>query len=135
MSTFPLKILTPYGLFFDGEIQRVVVRTTTGDVAILKNHTEYLAPLGIGEMRLLMPDGTKRSAACSGGFIRVTKESTHILATTCEWSDEIDIERAKHARDAAEQKLKNKIDHEQMKMAQFKLNRALNRIRIAEKNS
>lgn len=134
MSTFPLKILTPDGLFFDGEVQRVVVRTTTGDMAVLKNHIDYLAPLGIGEMRLLMPDGLKRSVACSGGFIRVTKENTRILATTCEWSDEIDVERAKRAKEEAERRLRNKVNAEETRMAQFKLNRALNRIRVAEKN-
>ena len=124
MNTFP----------FDGEIQRVVVRTVNGDVAVLKNHIDYLSPLGIGEMRILLSDGTKRSAACAGGFIRVTKENTRILASTCEWSDKIDVERAKRARDEAERRLRNKINAEETKMAQFKLHRALNRIRIAEKN-
>lgn len=134
MSTFPLMILTPDGLLFEGEVQRVVVRTVTGDVAVLKNHIDYLAPLGVGEMRLLLADGKKRSIACSGGFIRVTKENTKILATTCEWSDEIDVERALKAKEKAERRLRNKINAEETKMAEFKLNRALNRIRVAEKH-
>ena len=134
MSTFQLKILTPDGLFFDGEVQRVVVRTTTGDVAVLKNHIDYLAPLGVGEMRLLMADGVKRSVACAGGFVRVTKSDTRILATTCEWSDEIDVERAKRALEKAERRLRNRVNADETKLAEFKMKRALNRIRIAEKN-
>ena len=132
MSTYPLQIVTPTGLFFDGEVQRTVLRTTQGDVAILKNHIDYMAPLGVGEMRLLMPDGTKRSVACAGGFVRVTKELTRVLAVTCEWSDEIDLERAERSAEEAQRRLRNKTNDYELKMADFKLKRDLNRIRIAQ---
>ena len=38
MSVFPMQIITPEKVFFDGEVQRVVVRTTEGDVGILAKH-------------------------------------------------------------------------------------------------
>lgn len=38
MRTFPLRIGTPDGLLFEGEVQRVVCRSITGDMAIMAGH-------------------------------------------------------------------------------------------------
>ena len=35
MSTFPLRIGTPDGLLFEGNVGRVICRTVSGDLAIL----------------------------------------------------------------------------------------------------
>ena len=48
MTPFGLKIVTPDGLIFDGQADKVVVRTTGGDVCILARHMDYIAPLGMG---------------------------------------------------------------------------------------
>ena len=40
MSEFHLSIVTPERMFFDGEAERVVVRTISGDVGILKGHAK-----------------------------------------------------------------------------------------------
>ena len=45
MSTFSLQIITPEKIFFEGEVQRVIVRTTEGDVGILAKHEKYVAAL------------------------------------------------------------------------------------------
>lgn len=99
MSTFHLKVLTVDRVFFDGEVDRIVVRTTQGDVGILPNHVKYLAALGIGGLTILT-EGMSRVAAIAGGFIDVSKEGTVILARTCEWADEIDINRARELKSA-----------------------------------
>ena len=49
MSTFPLKIVTPDGLVFDGQAQRIIVRTTEGDVRLdfsgkLNGRGAYICP-------------------------------------------------------------------------------------------
>ena len=41
MTTFPLRIGTPDGLLFEGNVERVMVRGITGDLAILANHANY----------------------------------------------------------------------------------------------
>ena len=57
MSTFPLKIVTPDGLIFDGEVSSVTVKTVTGDVQILKGHAEYFSSLDCGRARIADADG------------------------------------------------------------------------------
>lgn len=132
MSTFHLKVLTVDRVFFDGEVDRIVVRTTQGDVGILPNHVKYLAALGIGGLTILT-EGMSRVAAIAGGFIDVSKEGTVILARTCEWADEIDINRAREAEERAKALLHQQTSDREQDIANVKLKKALNRIRIAQK--
>lgn len=131
MSVFHLSVVTPDRMFFDGDVERVVVRTVSGDVGILKGHAKYISALGIGAMRIRTEDGEK-TAALAEGFIKVDGEKTLVLASACEWADEIDIVRAQKAEERAKELLKSaesKIEHD---LAERKLKRALNRLHIAK---
>ena len=66
MRTFPLRIGTPDGLLFEGEVQRIVCRSITGDLAILAGHCNFCTALGMGEAHVILENGTSRSAACIG---------------------------------------------------------------------
>ena len=48
MRSFPLKIVTPDGLLYDGQAEELIVRTTSGDMGILAGHISCVAPLGMG---------------------------------------------------------------------------------------
>ena len=76
-------------------------------------------------------NGEMRRAATSGGIIKVSKEKTVILVQTCEWADEIDVKRAEHAKELAEERLKAAQGDNELRMAEAKLKRALNRIDTA----
>ena len=130
MSTFHLKVLTVDRVFFDGDVDRVVVRTTQGDIGILPRHVKYLAALG---GLTIFSEGTSRMAAVAGGFVDVSSEGTVILARTCEWADEIDISRAREAEAQAKAKLQQQLSEHEQDIASIKLKKAVNRIRIAEK--
>ncbi|MGN0700520.1 MAG: ATP synthase F1 subunit epsilon [Oscillospiraceae bacterium] len=130
MTPFKLKIITPEKVFFDGETEQIIVRTTVGDVGILNGHEPYCAALGIGQLRVKL-NGEFRHAATSGGIVKVSKEGTTILVQTCEWADEIDVNRANTAKETAEQRLQSAKDDAQLRMAEAKLQRALNRINAA----
>lgn len=132
MSTFHLKVLTVDRVFFDGDVDRVVVRTTQGDIGILPRHVKYLAALGIGGLTIFS-EGASRMAAVAGGFVDVSAEGTVILARTCEWADEIDISRAREAEAQAKAKLQQQLSEHEQDIASIKLKKAVNRIRIAEK--
>ena len=131
MSEFHLSIVTPERMFFDGEAERVVVRTISGDVGILKGHAKYISALGTGALKIKFSDGEK-IAALSGGFIKADRAKALILATTCEWKDEIDLERAKRAEEKAREMLQHAQSNAEHDLAELKLKRAVNRINIAE---
>ena len=128
MTPFKLQILTPDKLFFDGETDNVIVRTTVGDKGILARHEEYVAALPIGKLKVRI-NGNFRTAAVSEGMVKVSKDKTVILVQSCEWADEIDVDRANAAKQRAEERMKalQKEDKEYL-IAEYKLKRAINRI-------
>lgn len=134
MASFHLQIATADGLIYDGAADRLVVRTTEGDVGILRGHVDYLAALkDVSELKLTA-EGKTRVAAISGGFVSVTKELTTVNAITLEWADEIDRDRAKRAKEAAQAALAGRKQKDlDYRLAELKLKRAINRIRVAEK--
>ena len=73
MTPFLLKIVTPDGMEFQGMVEQLIVRTTTGDIGILAGHAPCVAPLGMGRATVIA-DGKKRYAACIGGMLSVSKE-------------------------------------------------------------
>ena len=100
MNTFPLKIVTPDGIRFDGEAQELIVRTTSGDTGILAGHMNYVAPLGMGRATIVT-EGETRYGACIGGMVSVVKGSVTLVPTTFEWADQIDVDRAKASQSRA----------------------------------
>ena len=130
MAAFRLKVMTVDRCFYDDEVDRIVVRTTQGDVGILPGHVPYTAAIGIGALTIIK-NGEKRFAAVSGGFVDVSKEETVVLARTCEWADEIDIKRAEAAAERARQSMQKQESDREHDVAQLKLKKAINRIRVA----
>ena len=131
MTSFPLKIVTPDGLIFDGSAEQIIVRTTSGDVAILARHINYVAPLGMGRA-VIIAGGVRRTAACIGGMLSVVDGAVTLVPTTFEWSDKIDLARVNAAYEKADNVLKNPSSSQNdLKLAEAKLRRALVRKSVA----
>ena len=133
MSTFSLRIGTPDGLLYEGEVERIVCRSITGDMAVLAGHCNFCTALGMGEAHVVMEDGTRREAACIGGMLTMIDGECSLLATTWEWKEDIDAERASKARKRAEALLsKGGLTDQEYKVAEAKLHRALVRLSVKE---
>ena len=132
MSTFPLKIVTPDGLIYEGEAQRLVVRTTTGDICILARHINCVAPLGMGRATVVDADGERRHAACIGGMLSVVEGEVNLVPTTFEWAESIDAARAQASQERAEKVLHDKdASSNDIRLAEARLHRALVRRSVA----
>lgn len=124
--TFHLQIVTPDGLAFEGEAKKLSVRTQDGLIGILPHHIDYVAPLGMGEAVIAEPEGKIRCAACIGGMVAVHSGAVRLVATTFEWAEDIDLERAKQAEAKARAILSNNgISDRDLKLAEARLHRAL----------
>ncbi len=131
MKPFPLKIVTPDGLQFEGQAEELIVRTITGDMGILAGHTNCVAPLGMGQATVVI-DGEKRYAACIGGMVVITKEEVKLVPTTFEWAETIDVKRAEASENRAKAMLEDKnASKTEMKLAEARLKRALVRKSVA----
>ena len=133
-NTFHLQIVTVDGLAYEGNVQRVTIRSVHGDLAILARHINYCTAVGMGTARVLMEDGTERTAACIGGMLSMMDNHCRVIPTTWEWGDEIDLERAMEAKKRAEERLQDSnLELVQRVNAEAKLYRALVRIGSAKK--
>lgn len=131
MTPFPLKIVTPDGLVYDGPAEELVVRTIAGDMGVLAGHENCVASLGMGRATVIV-DGQRRYAACIGGMLSVMEGHVTLVPTTFEWADQIDVARADRAYDRAQAVLKNKTAPEQdIRVAEARLKRALVRKSVA----
>ena len=131
MTPFPLKIVTPDGVQFEGQAEELIVRTTTGDMGFLARHTNAVAPLGMGKATVVI-DGKKRYAACIGGMVSVVNGAVTLVPTTFEWADTIDVSRAEASKKRAETVLQNKkATNTEIALAEARLKRALVRASVA----
>ena len=126
MTSYHLQIVTPDGLSYDGQAEKLIVRTTTGDVCILAHHINYVAALGMGVAQVWI-DGSERRAACIGGMLSVHDGAVKLVASTFEWQEEIDAQRAARAEERARATLSAPEQHSEreLTMAEAKLKRAL----------
>ena len=131
MKTFNLKIVTPDGLCYDSEVESLLVRTDDGDVEFLAGHIDYMASLGTGRARI-KEGGKDRFASVSGGFVTVSGGEVKLVAITFEFRENIDLERARAARDEAKAAISSSDDDKIVALAKAKLQRALSRIDVAE---
>ncbi len=88
MALIHLTIVTPECRHYDADAQRIVVRTTGGDVAILPKHIDYAAALGSGEARVTEEDGTVRHAHIEGGVLHVASDQVQVITSNFRWTDE-----------------------------------------------
>ena len=132
MRSFPLKIVTPDGIAFDGEAEELIVRTVSGDMGILAGHISCVAPLGMGRATVVT-EGKRQYAACIGGMVSVVSGHVTLVPTTFEWAEDIDTERA----DASERKAKDMLAKKdstdtELRLAEARLKRALVRKSVAQ---
>lgn len=134
MATFPLELVTPERLLFSEEVQAIRAPGVDGSLGVLAGHAPLLTELTTGLIKVTLADGREAFIATSGGFLQVNKEKVIILADTAELSEEIDVERARAAAAKARQLLEvpgSNIDAEELRLA---IERAQNRIRVAQLN-
>ena len=132
MTSFPLKIVTPDGLLFDGMAEKLIVRTFEGDMAVLARHINCVCPLGMGRA-VVETGGQRKTAACIGGMLSVRDGNVTLVPTTFEWAEAIDAARADRAHEKALALIEqHKQDKVALRLAEAKLHRALVRKSVAE---
>ncbi len=130
INTFTLHIATPDGEFYNGDAERVIARAIDGDVCIMANHSKYFTALSTGIVRVRTGENVRR-AACSGGMLSIIDNVVRLVATTFEWEEDIDKDRALEARDEAQKALDEARDAKEIERAKARLSRALVRVHLS----
>lgn len=127
-----LKIITHQSVLFEHEIDAVYSQGVDGRFGVLKNHVPFVTALDVGVTKLV--DGDKAIYITTmGGIFQFKDNIATILTDIAEVGDNIDITRAKSAKERAEARLKARNEAIQVARAQIALAKAIARISAAEK--
>ena len=128
-SEFLLRIITPDRIFYENPVDMVEFNTTEGEIGVLPGHIPMTVIVKPGILHISESEGEKK-AALHAGFAEILPEGVTILAETIEWPGEIDVERAKSARERAEKRLSGKAPNTDIAKAETALLRAMARIEV-----
>ncbi len=131
MNNFEAQILTPQGSLFDDQVTGVQVPGTLGSFEIKTLHASIISTLEIGRILVRRAEGEELFFAISGGFVEVHDNKLTLLAEAAEPVEDINVDRARAAKERAEERLESddeSIDDERARKA---LERAQNRIKLA----
>ena len=132
MSSFHLEILTPFGHYFNGEVEYLEFRNPDGVLGILPRHTPIITPVVLCKI-VVKIKGNRHSYATTGGLFNMKRDgNASLMLQTIERSDEIDVERAKRALERAEARIKANKANLNLKRAEDAIKRAENRIEVAK---
>ena len=85
-----VRVLTPEGELFTGEVEQLSTRTAVGEIGILANHVPVLARLRPTELRLHMPDGQVQRWAQAEGWLQVFANHATVLVGEAVPPDSLD---------------------------------------------
>ncbi len=100
MADMQVELVAVERKVWSGNASFVFARTVDGEIGILPEHEPLIAQLADSVVVRIDPDdGDSVTAAVHGGFLSVTADSVTVLAELAELADEIDVSRAREARD------------------------------------
>ncbi|MGI9079402.1 MAG: ATP synthase F1 subunit epsilon [Acidimicrobiales bacterium] len=100
-----VELVSPERILYSGDAEMVTCRTVGGgDIAFLADHAPFLGALGIGRVKVKTTEGEDVHAAVHGGFVHVRDNQVIILSDVAELAADIDAERARKAKDAADRR-------------------------------
>ena len=130
--TFELSVMTPEREFFSGQVEALSVDGLDGQFSVLAGHAPMVAALEIGTLRIKQ-DGQWREAVNSEGFMEVLNNRVVVFVQTCEWPEEIDLQRAQEAKRRAEELLRQKQSLLEYGGSKIALARAMARLSASSK--
>ena len=128
-----LEVVTPDRLVLSEPVDIVMAIGSLGEFGILPNHVPFLSPLMAGELRY-RKDNQLDYMVVTGGFVEVSQNKVTVLAEAAERAREIDLDRAKRAKERAEKRMAlAKSEAVDYLRAEAALRRALLRLKVAER--
>jgi F-type H+-transporting ATPase subunit epsilon len=130
MSTLRLEIVTPERKVYEKDVNMVVAKGVEGELGVLPNHIPLVTPLKVAPVRAKFGN-SEEVIAVHGGFMEVRKDKIVILAEAAELGADIDVSRARLAKERAERRLAQQTSDVNAVRAELALQRANNRLNAA----
>jgi F-type H+-transporting ATPase subunit epsilon len=127
-----LTVVTPERSLVNEQVDELQIPGAEGYLGVLPGHAPLFTELKVGELSY-RKGSNWTSLAVAWGFAEVLPDQVRVLAETAERAQEIDLERAKRAKERAEERLRQggtDLDYDRARIA---LQRAMIRIQVAMK--
>jgi F-type H+-transporting ATPase subunit epsilon len=135
-ETLTVDIVTPEHKIASDEVTEITVPGKNGYLGILPGHAPLISELAVGVISYHRTSGDWQHVACAWGFVEVLPNKVTILAEVAERAEDVDIERARAARERAEAALRTPSESTEAQEAAYQdLQRAATRIEVASKTS
>jgi len=131
-DTFQLEIVTPEKKVVDTSATEAQIPGKNGYLGILPGHAPLITELAVGKVTFRSGDGEEQRLAVAWGFAEVLPDRVTVLAETAERPSEIDVERARKAKERAEQRLTSGETTVDVERSLNALHKAETRLEVAE---
>lgn len=129
---FHIDIVSLTGTLYSGEIEKVTVPSTEGEMTVLARHMPIVAPLGVGEVTVKTPKETLNLSIGKGVF-EFSSGAARLLIEDVESADEISEQNALEAKKRAEELLAKGIKGEEKREVLYQLRKSLIDLKIARR--
>jgi F-type H+-transporting ATPase subunit epsilon len=129
-DTFQLEIVTPEKKVVETAAEEVQIPGKNGYLGVLPGHAPLITELSVGEITY-RENSTEQRLAVAWGFAEVLPDKVTILAETAERPAEINVDRARKAKERAEQRLSSGDTSVDVDRALDALHRAQSRLDVA----
>ena len=126
-NTFLLNVTACDRVFFEGRCRQVVI-------PLQAHHENMVFAVEVGELRIQTEDGEWIVGVVGTGFAQVINNRVSILVDTAEHPEEIDVRRAREAKERAREQLRQKQSIQEYYMSKASLARAMSRLRYSSKD-
>lgn len=130
-NTFFLEIVSPEGIVFEGDVEKITLQTNVGEITVLPHHVSLFTKLAEGEVTI-HADGKKTHIAVSGGFLEVKENKATILSDYAIRAESIEIAKAEERKRKAENVLQEKAENTDFILAQKDLRKSILELKVAQ---
>jgi F-type H+-transporting ATPase subunit epsilon len=131
-ALFTFEVHTPHRPFFSGRVEAVFLTLADGEIGVYAHHSAFTAPCVSCILRIKDEKGNLRSAFITDGILEVKEHKTVLMVDAAESPEEIDPDRARAAKEEAEEKLKSASLKFEVDDAKAQLRRAEYRLKAWE---
>jgi len=131
-ETFKLEIVTPDRMLVNEQAEGMQLPGKNGYLGILPGHAPLITELAVGEISYGKA-GRSQHLAVAWGFAEVLPDKVTVLAEIAERAEEIDVNRAREAKDRAQARLQKMDTETDYQRAELALEKAITRLEVARK--
>lgn len=133
-NTVHIDVVSAEASIFSGEADFVVAPASAGEVGIYPNHAPMITTIKPGALRIKQENVADETVIfISGGLLEVQPGVVTILADTAVRGHDLDEAKARAAKQAAEEALRNRASDIDYAAAQAELSEALAQIQTIER--